>query len=244
MKTLAAIGLCVWVCLEAQAADFKEANARYDAGEYAQAVGLYQQALEKDGPSTALVYNIGNAYYRLGERARSLAYYERALALSPRDPDIRWNADILKSVFVDRIDDANEFILITGVKQRVGYLSFDEISLAISLCLFLYFGVSVVAYFWPRPSFVRRTAKSMLGILFIVLAGMALVKWWEVKDPRVVVTDKEIYARHGPSSKEPKAALLHEGAQGRVVDTSRDWVYVMLANRSGGWIPRSACEII
>jgi len=70
------------------------------------------------------------------------------------------------------------------------------------------------------------------------------LKWTDAKDPRVVVLDKEVYAHYGPSGKETNAFLLHEGAEGKVLDETPEWFYIVLKNKNSGWIPKSSCETV
>ena len=60
-----------------------QADSAYNKEDYSTAVRLYHQAIEADGVSPEVCYNLANAYYRIGRPGRAVIYYERALALDP-----------------------------------------------------------------------------------------------------------------------------------------------------------------
>ena len=55
----------------------------YQTEHYSDAIALYLEAMERDGTSSDLYYNLGNAYYRSGQIADAILSYERALRLDP-----------------------------------------------------------------------------------------------------------------------------------------------------------------
>ena len=223
---------------------FDEANTLYETGKFEEAIALYQKDADTQGGSAALFYNMGNAYYRVGQRARALLSYERALRGTPRDADLLWNKSLIQDLFVDRLEDRNEFAGVPWFRRQVDRWTINEISMLWAALLLLL--AATHGFIYMRPDLKRwlRGLKVIIWVAILVIASAGVLKWLEIKDPRVVITDKEIYVRYGPSLKEPKAFLLHEGAEGRVVDHSRDWLYVVLGNKGAGWIPKSACEVI
>ena len=69
----------------------EQANQRFAAGEYADAVTAYKQLLTSEGPRASVLYNLGNSYQRLGQYGPAILAYERARLLTPRDPDLLAN---------------------------------------------------------------------------------------------------------------------------------------------------------
>src|SRR5438552_3976095 len=83
-----ALIVCLLLTGPVFAADFKSANALYDAGKFAEAAAAY----EKIEPKTANVFfNLGNALFRQEKYGLAVLNYERARRLAPRDPDILAN---------------------------------------------------------------------------------------------------------------------------------------------------------
>jgi tetratricopeptide (TPR) repeat protein len=70
---------------------FERANAAFAAGQYAEARAGFADILASDGPSAAVLFNLGNASLRAGVIGDAILSYERALLLAPRDQDIRAN---------------------------------------------------------------------------------------------------------------------------------------------------------
>jgi tetratricopeptide (TPR) repeat protein len=67
---------------------FDAANEKFTAGDYAGAVAAYEALLEAEGPSVAVLYNLGNSYQKLGELGPAILVYERARMVRPRDGDV------------------------------------------------------------------------------------------------------------------------------------------------------------
>ena len=80
----------------------EQADSAYVQEKYKLAVELYQQAIQQDGVSSNLYYNLGNAYYRTGNVAQSILAYERALRLNPANEDARSNLEFVNSRIVDK----------------------------------------------------------------------------------------------------------------------------------------------
>ncbi len=230
--------------IAANLSPWTEANTKYQSGSFKAAIDFYESILKTGKETAALDYNLGNAYFRLGHRGKALVFYERALKISPRNDDIRWNIDIVKSAVADRIEPNNEGLIVSGIRKITDPLTINELSMILSGILILFTTMAFIAFIFPvfRP-FIHGAG---ILVVFVFLAAVVLFafKWVEVKDPRVVILDKEVEARYGPSSRETKAFTLHEGAEATVADETQDWFYVALENKSSGWVPKKACEII
>jgi tetratricopeptide (TPR) repeat protein len=236
------------VCgLSVSAADaglFDQATAKYKASDFKSAADLYQKQIQSGSPSAAAYYNLGNATLRSGQKGLALVYFERALEANPRDKDARWNIQILKESLVDRIEEAQTNIILEPLKNVLDRIKVDELAIAFSVFLaLLTLSVVLRAMFSSAKVFIA----AIRGLIVVcLLATGAFFAWkvWLTKDPRAVVLEKEITARYGPSDQESKAILLHEGALGKIIDESGDWIYLQLANKNTGWVRKSACEII
>ena len=220
---------------------FTEAATKYQAGNFKEAARLYEKIIESGDKTAAAHYNLGNAYFRLGKKGRALVEYERALRIAPRDKNLRWNVQILKSSLADRVGEEKSLGHVW--RERVlGFFSMSEVAAIFSICLILLFLFS-----WAYRISSTNAFKGTVWFL-IVIAGMfaalMMLKWQEEKDPRLVILDKEVFVRYGPSPKETKVFLLHEGAKAKVLDRSKKWLYVDIDSRHAGWIPESAGEII
>ena len=223
---------------------FTEANAKYRAGDFKAAAGLYHKIIDTGRASGAVYYNLGNTVLRLNQKGEALLYYERALKASPRDRDLIWNIQVLKSTLSDRIEDVSPNPLLTPVKKILHRATLDEISFLFSGALAVFTLLSLLGLLFPAARGFFGSLGTPAVFLMLVFGVSFGVKWFATKDPRAVVLDKEVTAYYGPSDKETKAFILHEGAEGKILDQSQDWVYISLKNKNTGWIRKNSCEII
>ncbi len=73
------------------AAEFADANRKFDTGDFAGAAAGYEAVLAAGGPRAAVLYNLGNSYQKLGQYGPAILAYERARLLTPRAPDLLAN---------------------------------------------------------------------------------------------------------------------------------------------------------
>ena len=223
---------------------FTDANAKYQAGDFKSASELYRKLIDAKRPSSAMYYNLGNTALRLNQKGKALVYYERALKASPRDKDLRWNIQILRTTLTDRIEDLSSNPFYTPVERLVHRVTLDEPVMWFTGALAVLALLALLNYLFPATlawtGFFRTTAVLCLTLFLILFAA----QWFETKDPHAVILDKEVTAYYGPSDRETKAFVLHEGAEGKVLDESQDWLYLSLKNKNTGWIRKNSCEIV
>ncbi len=223
---------------------FKQANEKYSAGDYTAAAVLYEKVASLDGASSAVYYNLGNAYFRAGQKGRAMVYYERAGRLDPRDQDIEWNRGVLKNALTDRIEDVQDNVFISSVQRLLEWITLDEAALVFAAILLILFIISAVSFFSHKPKSLTAGIGGLLVFLWICSLAVYYFKWTQVRDPQVVVLDREVAARYGPSDKETKAFVLHEGAQAVMTDQTGEWYYILLKNKNTAWVPKKSCEIV
>ena len=223
---------------------FAEANGKYQAGDFKGAAALYQKAIQSGNGTAAVYYNLGNTSLRLGQKGEALVYYRRALKASPRDKDLQWNVRVLQGALQDRIEETSLNLPRLLLQNATELWTLDEVGFAFTLALALLVLLIFVGYLFPALAAVLG---SLRPLLFILLFGSAVLfgfQWWDTKDPRAVILDKEVVAHYGPSDGEAKAFVLHEGAEGNILDASGDWVYIALKNKNTGWRRKNSCEIV
>ncbi len=223
---------------------FDQATAKYKASDFKGAADLYQKAIQSGSPSAAVYYNLGNATLRLGQKGLALVYYERALKANPRDKDARWNIQILKESLVDRIEEAQPNVILEPLKNVLDQIKVDELAIAFSVFLALLALSIILRAMFSSAKILLAAIRGLIVVCLLMTGAFFAWKVWLIKDPRAVVLEKEITARYGPSDQESKALLLHEGATGKIIDESGDWIYLQLANKNTGWVRKSACEVI
>ncbi len=228
----------------ASASLFDDANAKYQAGDFKSAAVLYESLIQSGHETASVQTNLGNARFRLKQKGKAMVAYERALHLNPRDADARWNREVLKSVLTDRLENGGENLIVFFIKKWIQFVTPDEMAWALAGFLGMLAAGAVLGFWFPRIRPLTSAVQVALILLFVCATPFFTFKWFEIKDPTIVVLDKEVTARYGPSERETPAFLLHEGAEAKATDFSRDWIYVTLANKNSGWIRKESCEII
>ncbi len=223
---------------------FSEANAAYSRGDYKAAAAAYEKIAAEGGAASAVYYNLGSARFRAGEKGRAMVAFERAHRLDPRDRDVEWNKAILKNALADRIEDPDESIFLSSLRKILEYVTVDEAALAFAVVLAALFLISVSHFIFRQSKPLTAGAGGVFVFLLVVTGGVFYFKWADARVPRLIVLDREVAARYGPSEKETKAFVLHEGAEARVADQTGDWYYISLKNKTLGWVPKKSCEII
>ena len=244
LALLAMTTLCFAASQSESPGAFDQANALYKSGDFKGAYEAYQKLAEKGPPSAALCYNLGNAALRAGRKGKAVAAYERALLVNPRDENLRWNIQVLRGALPDRMDDAGDNPAWSVVRRAVDFLSLNELAVFLNFALALLAVFSAFSFLFPKTRAFMRAPVFLSAAAAAALVFLFTVKWLDEKDPRVVILDKEVTARYGPSDRETKAFALHEGAEGRVRDETPDWYYVVLGNKNSGWVRKSACEVV
>ena len=223
---------------------FTDANREYAAGNFKKAIELYERIIRMSNGTGAVYYNLGSAYLKTGQKGQALLAYRRAERRIPRDQDLRWNLSVVRAALKDHVEDTDENIFLYGIKKALGYVTINEIAIVLTLSLGLLFILTAAEFFMEN---IKIGTGIIQFILFAVLLLSALVlgmKYRQIKDPPVVVLDPEVTVYYGPSDKESKAFVLHEGAEAKVMDRMADWYYIRLKNKNSGWIAKNSCEIV
>lgn len=227
---------------ETTPATFEEVNTHYQKGDFKGAVEGYEKLLAAGSRTSSTFYNLGNAAFRTGKKGKALLNYRRALEIAPRDEDTRWNVLVVQSALTDRISDPTG-PLDVATQKITAEVSANEAAIAFTAALALWLLASLAMLAGARGGFFGLIRTCIIAA--VLISGLTLAaKWYSRKDPRAIILVKEVTARYGPSTRETKAFVLHEGAEVRVTDRTKDWVYVTLQSGSSGWIPRDACETV
>lgn len=233
-----------------------EAYMRGTKEDYLEAIRLYSAAIEKDGSSAAIYYNLGNAYYRADSLAKAIICYERALRLDPTDKDIRANLDFVNS----KIIDAQSSNGITNVLVEKSMQMFSPNGWAI-ISVIIFVGVLLLAagYIFSRNIRLRKVYFFAALVLLIINAVSVIItinaSSVVTGGNEAIVIAKSTQLSTSPSSpldESQKAMLLHEGSKVKVIrelSTPNDprvkkWVEVDAAGDNRAWIDAEAIEII
>lgn len=223
---------------------FNEANAAYTKGDYAKAIGLYQQLLAERWQSGPLYYNLGNAYFKQGETGKAILYYEKAKRLIPGDADLKAN-------LAHASGNANPGT--PGWQTRlweaiVFSCSLEQAWSATSVCLFLLAGILIVLILWPQ-GFAQlkpwpQAALAVTGCALMICLGIAVCTGIERSQPAAVAVQAGGEARFEPTAQAPLRFNLTEGSRVVIQEQRKGWSLVARRDGVKGWVQSSFLEKI
>ena len=221
------------------AALFHKANEFYAANSYDSALVYYTKILEGRAANAAVYYNLGNCYYRLAKPGMARLYYEKAAILSPTDADVQANIRFIKSVIVDRSEDAHaESDFITAVLYGIHTLLPLQTQLAV-LCALL-FALSVFGSFMLVKRGLARlwlgygAALCTLLILTVGISAGYKIYALESKQYAIILTES-LDAKNQPMG-DQTLFTAHEGTKVQIRKNMGEWSLVSLSNGASGWV--------
>ncbi len=252
--SLAALCLIWWLTTGVSAQEppaaevMTHANGRFERGEFAEAVQLYESLLARGYGGTALYYNLGNAYLESGDLGRAIANYLRAEEISPRNQDIEANLGLARSMTQDRIETERDSLV-----ESVSYLGRRWVTPgelgAISLMLWTFGALAMgLLIAWRNALFrvsLRTVGSVILACAFFSLALLMCMIYANPYDSTGVVTAEAVEAYSGPGFQYDEQFNLHSGAEVRLVDSRHGWFEVALPGGTiRGWMPAHTVESV
>jgi tetratricopeptide (TPR) repeat protein len=214
---------------------FGRANAAYDEQNYAQAVADYEEILSHGSDSGWVYYNLGNSYLRQGHLGRAIAAYVRSEVRLPRNSDVRANLSYARAQARDALAPAEPSPVVRSLFFWHYALSYHElvyVTAAVHGLFWLALGLRV----WYRQVAAWRLASYVLGTMWVAV-GCSLLLRSRFPQEIMVVNNREIEVHSGTSYDTVVRFKLHEGTQGRVVDTEDTWLRIELSDGKQGWVP-------
>ena len=223
------------------------ADSAYRAEEYATAISIYEELLEK-GVSAEVYYNLGNSYYKKDNIAKAILNYERAVLLSPNNRDYKANLEIASAKKVDKDEFTPELFFVSWGKSIVNWMTSDQWAVT-TIALFILFLITLGIFFLSK-----RTAIKKGGFIIAVLALVSVPitnycasyqkKKITLKDTAIVM-EPSVTVRSTPSESGTTLFVIHEGKKVKITDNSMNsWKEIELENGEVGWLPTEAIEII
>ncbi len=217
---------------------FSQGNAAYEAGQYEQAVRLYDSALAV-GQSASLYYNRGNAQFKQGRVGRAIADYTRAYVIAPQDRDVRHNLAFARAYRPDKT------LVVENPLVRVLTTLLRQVNLwtarLLAGLLFLAATVVLALFFVRRDRFLAWLALG-LGVLLLYSVGAWLSWNSEVNPARAVVVAPELTLRSGPGPEYKEIAVVHDGLEALIRERRPGYVLVQIPGGLGGWADTASIE--
>ena len=246
---------------------FERGNQLYEAGEFEEAVNLYEEAVERGAVAPELFYNLGNAYYKSGSLGKAVLYYERSLRLAPRDEDARANLTLVQSMLRDRqfVEEpglvgrtANWLHRRLNLRESLVLTSTLYLLLVIVAILFVFRDGAIVSGLYPKASLASPgrflgldktqdfvLAMAFLAVMLIAAGTSALGKYRDVHSRRTaIVVREEVPVYGGPNTDSTLQFKIHEGTRISTGEVRPGWVQIQLPGELSGWIVDGSVERI
>ena len=247
---LLALGLAAAAPASAQddvAGLWQQAGEAFAAGQWQNALNLYQMIEGENLQSADLYYNMGNAYFKLEDPAHAILCYERALKLDPAHADAANNLEVVSQTTLDRIDAVPEFILVSGFRKLRESFPADTWAW-ITLALALMVGVLMLLFLHGGSGPLRKTSFIVACVVF-VLAVFAFIfslqqRRAATRQDSAVVTAPVCSVKSSPADAGNTVFVLHEGTKIRLLDDVGDWAKIEIADGRQGWAKTNLYEVI
>jgi tetratricopeptide (TPR) repeat protein len=224
-----------------------EAAATYAKGDFRTAADLYEELLSNGNVRTELYVNLGNTYFKLGEYGLSVLNYERAYVLSPGDPDVQHNLQVVRARLKDQVEPIPLLFVVEWWNALKNHHSATAIFIWSVILLWLC-AFTVFFFFGSRSILVRRFALligSVVSALFVANVFLLLDKQEDLEARRsAIVLSKVVTARSSPDASGVDAFTVHEGLKVEVLDSSEEQCQIRLADGKQGWVRCAAIERI
>lgn len=232
-------------------------DSAYAKQAYDMALMHYRAALEADGPSSDLYYNIGNSYYRLNDPGHAVISYERALRFNPANKQARTNLNFVRKNLPDKIQDNTSFL--ESVQNKITSLVTPDAWAWIALACFIAVLGAGALYLFTANVAIRKTGffgGIILLLLFIYLLFVARSAANAINDhTKAVVVAPITYMRSEPTTakdKTEKVLPVHAGTLVEVVDSmatpddtmTKKWYEVSINGSARAWVAQADVEKI
>lgn len=221
---------------------FREANTAYaEAKDYETAVKIYNELLERRGPSVELYQNLGNSHYKLKNWGLSRLNVERALALEPNHPDLLNNLGVLLAqIGIEPKTLSPVQKLLTKFHPNVWFIASWVI---LSFPLF-YLLLRILINFRSPPNQLEwKSHKGLVlaGIVFFVLLFTAARLSSTRQNAGIVIAD-EIPLKQSPFEKATDVYETYNGELLNILEEHDNYYFCSVPGLENqrGWIPSSS----
>ena len=230
----------------ADAGAISAANQLHEAGNYDDAIRIYEQLIAQGVQDSTVHYNLGNAYYQKGDIGRAVLNYQRASQLNPRDADVRANLELARSQAQSPFMDAAPGPVGILATMTDRWLTLDETAV-LALALWFLAGILLLGWRILEPGKMRTFAQSgaLIALLFLGFIGLSLGTriYTERAMPEGVVVAPVVAVSSEPGEQFITDFSLHSGTEINLSETQGEWARLEVPGDAfEGWIPLKAVE--
>lgn len=212
-------------------------NRYYEAEDYRKAVETYEK-LSTLVYHENLFHNLGNAYYKTGELGNAIWAYEKGSALAPRNSDLNFNLNFVRSQVRDRIIPPDDFLLLAIYRSVVKKLTLEDL---ITLTGLFLLGLAVL-YVLKENKIISNKIGSIMSItvlvILILVGSVVLDKYWKLSSQnQAIVIAPTVDVRSAPIERGENVVFrIHEGTKLDIKNTQAGWYEIILLDGKKGWL--------
>lgn len=234
----------------------QQGDSAYNKSDYSRALACYNRALEVDGSSTELFYNIGNANFRLGNLGQAVIAYERALKIDPSNDLARNNLEFVRSRIQDKPEDDSSYL--SNVHEKI-VSKMSPNAWAWTAFGFFVVLMGLIALYIFTANITLRKVGFFGAIVMLVIFAYAFVISYSTSRATlqhdtavVIVPTTNLSSIPASQDKNQKVVPVHEGIKLTITDsvatpedpTSRMWYHVKVNNATSAWVRGADIERI
>ena len=243
--------------------NFSLADSLYKKGEYIDALQLYEQAVELEGTSAGMLFNMGNIAVKANRYGTAMVAYQKAASLDPGNSRIRHNIKYLSG----KIEDRNN-AKAGDKKNLVTYESPSALASAwiaitthvspdvwggIALGSFLLLLAGIIFYVLSSNVIIRKIGffTAIICLCLTVVFNIFVVsarKHWQTRNECVITAFESILKVNPDKDAKDNSTPLVAGTLMTMPETETEapagWVYVRLNSTTAGWIEQNDITIL
>lgn len=218
---------------------FKEGNELYVKQQYKEAAVKYQQLIDSGYQVADVYFNAGNAYFKSNQTGMAIYSFEKALHLKPGDEQIEHNLHLANQRVSNNIEALPLLFFERWWLQLQQLHSARGWAIGSIVWCWILCGVIILYFFMPgmRKTYLR-WAISVAGLLLIGYFSMAA--WMQNKaynNSTAIVIQQAVKVKSAPDEGSKDLFEIREGMKVEVLDGTKDFSKVQLADGKTGWMP-------
>ncbi len=227
---------------------FEQANNKYIAGEYEEALITYESILNSGSNlSKELLFNMGNTYFKLGQVDKAILHYEKAKKYFETDNDIEANLEICRTKIIDKIPDQNSSPIKLAFKKTANLLS--EKSWGILSILLLLITATTFILFRLSSKIAVKKISFYSSIVFLIIFSVSIalgkLKINNITNQKSgIIITSSVNVKSEPTNATTNLFVIHSGLKVEILREVKDWVNIKLSNDKQGWIKKNQISLI
>ena len=216
---------------------FQLGNTYYENEQYETAARTYEQ-LENDYSHEYLYLNLGNSYYRMGELGNAVWAYEKAYSIAPRDQDIIYNLNFVRSQVRDRIIPPDNFFIFSLYTAFLDKTTILDISVLGGLLFIIISIIYLMNSYLLIPEKLNSIINSTLIFTLVFLIWVSVDKYWKFTDiNEAIVISTSVDVRSAPIQRGENVVFrVHEGTKAQITAVESGWYEIILLDGKKGWL--------